>query len=231
MTPQLYKERSANDLPKKEGQYFVIMVNPSTNEVFPSTEQFKDGKWTFNNAIVRWLEPVESPSGANHLVEALENIAKGKTDAEYAEQGFEDLRKIARKALAQYNAVEPEDPQPNKKALDKMWERASIWNEEIAPHYFKGMIKGWRMAKVGIDKIEENEKELERLATDYWATTPRTPISQPGELDTVGEHPSDSEPEGIDLWEDLYQTIGGFKTIDKSNIMDKLKSKYHITRK
>lgn len=59
---------------------------------------------------------------------------------------------------------------------------------------------------VGFDKWVTNiqkmiQKELGIEPVTVYkriAQTPRTPISQPGELDTVGEHPSGIEPEGID---------------------------------
>lgn len=83
MTEQLYKVRSITDKPTKEGQYFVIMLNPSTNEEFLSTEEFKDGKWTFNNAIVRWLEPY-TPSPVSG---SLEDAAKKYADSQGVAEG------------------------------------------------------------------------------------------------------------------------------------------------
>lgn len=137
----------------------------------------------------------QSPSGANHLIEALEQIRDGAipiNEQQYV-SWIATARQIAHSALAQYKSQpgslqgEQENIQPNETELKKMWEVASTWNDEIAPHFYKGMIKGWRMAKIGIDKIQENEKEVERLAAEYWRQSAALPTPQPIESVTFLE--------------------------------------------
>lgn len=72
-----------------------------------------DGVWNTDDTVIEWLD--ESPSGANVLHEALKRLVdlKDLKDREgkpgYYETHQPAAWEQARKALAQYNAVEPED--------------------------------------------------------------------------------------------------------------------------
>lgn len=180
--------------------------------------------------ICMWDELRQSPSGVDVLVEALEKIAKQiKVNEHDGTAMFPELVReckervqIARDALAQYNAVEPEPwksvekdgyPEYNRGLIvcipdedyhitSGMWDRDNKWvllDDYRVPdcpvtHYMPLP----PFPKQFQNEIRENDAVMEHLAKLLKMGKIKKPETFPSKSPSP-EHPSDIEPEGIDI--------------------------------
>lgn len=190
---------------------------------------------------------LETPSGANHLVEALQNIIETCGTVNFSshnqmKEAINGAMELAENSLAQYNAVEPEKKPFNLEGCElkplnikppSFGRYVCLVKAHPMPYatYLKVLEYG-----IGFDGVEGFLQEGDDFRVTAWFSKfPFLPQSPPT--------PIDREPEGIDpqeLWDDFSEYVdsdisdldrfAGSDVMTKSSFF-KLASKYQITRK